>query len=404
MRVFVVFGTIFLYGMERAVIETFDCLRPEVEAVFHTSSYNRNARTPLMQELESRNLTSTFFPDERGWPAMRRPRSLRESWATGRMLLSSNWSVLKGSWNCDVIYLPSNYWARHAILAAIAARMRGKKVVYHFHNLFTEHYGFFDWFRYLVTHFIHNTQLGYEWTSEANPKLLTSKHVILPCVVDPRENIEADPLAQRELAGKRNLVFIGQAAPHKGIDLLLLAFQQIASQHSDAVLHIIGSIQPGYENEFRQLLVGPFADRIRLWGYRSDALHLLSKAYVYVHPTPPSRCHESFGRGLVEAMSLGVPPVCFASGALSEIVQDGLSGLVCAKESADSLARALDTLLSEPALRDKLARGALARYKQKYAPAIVAPLWREFMRQLEAGDTGQAYAPPEITCTNDRSI
>ena len=38
MRVFVVFGTIFLYGMERAVIETFDCLRPEVEAVFHTSS------------------------------------------------------------------------------------------------------------------------------------------------------------------------------------------------------------------------------------------------------------------------------------------------------------------------------------------------------------------------------
>ena len=48
--------------MERAVIETFDSLRPEVEAVFHTSSYNRDTRNALMQELESRNLVCTFFP------------------------------------------------------------------------------------------------------------------------------------------------------------------------------------------------------------------------------------------------------------------------------------------------------------------------------------------------------
>jgi glycosyltransferase involved in cell wall biosynthesis len=317
------------------------------------------------------------------------------------MLLASNWSVLKGSWDCDVLYLPSNYWARHAILAAIAARVRGKCVVYHFHNLFTEHYGFFDSIRYLVTHFIHNTQLGYEWTTQSNPKLLTSKHAILPCVVDTRENIEADPLALREFEGKRNLIFIGQASPHKGIDLLVRAFQQIAPQHPDAMLHIIGSTQPGYESEFRQLIGGPLAGRIRLWGYRSDALHLLSKAYVYVHPTPPSRCHESFGRGLVEAMSLGIPSVCFASGALSEIVENGISGWVCAEESADSLALALDTLLLQPALRDKVARGALARYKQKYAPAIVTPLWREFMRQLDKGGTSQTYAPPEMKCRNE---
>jgi glycosyltransferase involved in cell wall biosynthesis len=382
MRVFIVFGTIFLYGMERAVIETFDSLRPEVEAVFHTSSYNRDAHTELMQELESRNLTSTYFPDERGWPAMRRPRKLLEAWTMGRMLLASNWSVLKGSWNCDVLYIPNNYWARHAMLSAITARVRGKRVVYHFHNLFTEHYGFLDSIRYLVTDFIHNSQLGYEWTTRSNPKLLNNRNVILPCVIDPRANIAADPGALQEFVGTRNLVFIGQVFPHKGIDLLVRAFQQIAPQHPDAKLHIIGATQPGYDSEFRQMIGGQLADRIRFWGYRSDALHLLSKAYVYVHPSPPSRCHESFGRGLVEAMSLGVAPVCFASGALSEIVEHGQSGWVCEEESVDSLARALDTLLSGPALRDKIARGALARYQQKYAPAVVMPLWREFMQQL----------------------
>ncbi len=386
MRVFIVFGTIFLYGMERAVIETFDCLRPEVEAVFHTSSYNRSSHNALMQELESRNMTCTFFPDEKGWPSMRRPQSVREAWAMGRMLLASNWSVLKASWNCDVLYLPNNYWARHAILAAIAARVRGKRVIYHFHNLFTQHYGFLDSIRYLVTDFIHNTQLGYEWTTQSNPKLLKSRHVVLPCVIDTRDNIAADPIALQEFAGKRNLVFIGQASPHKGIDLLVRAFQQIAPQHPDAMLHIIGSTLPGYDGEFRDLIGGLLANRIRYWGYRSDALHLLSKAYAYVHPTPPSRCHESYGRGLVEAMSLGVPPVCFASGAFSEIVQNGQTGWVCEEESAESLASALDTLLLQPALRDKVARGALARYKQEYSLSVVVPQWQKFIQTLKHRD------------------
>lgn len=382
MRVFVVFGGIFLYGMERAVIETFDSLRPEVEATFQTSSFNRDTNNALMQELESRNLTCTFFPDERGWPSMRRPQSVREAWAMGRMLLASNWSVLKASWSCDALYLPSNYWARHAILAAIVSRMRGKLVIYHFHNLFAEHYDFLDSLRYLVTDFIHNTRLGYEWAIRSNPKILNGRHAILPCVIDARENVAPDPLAMQEFVGKRNLMFIGQVSPHKGIDLLVRAFQQIAALHPNAVLHIVGTTQPQYESEFRQLIGGAFADRIRYWGYRRDVLHLLSRAYVYVHPSPPSRFHESFGRGLVEAMSLGIPPICFASGAFSEIVQNGQSGWVCQEESVNSLAKTLHMVLSDTALRDEVVNGALKRYREKYSPEVVVPQWREFIQTL----------------------
>ena len=272
------------------------------------------------------------------------------------------------------------------MLAAVAARVRGKRVVYHFHNLFTEHYGFLDSLRHVVTDFIHNTQLGYEWTTRSNPKILNNRNVVLPCVIDAREAIAADPSALQEFAGKQNLVFIGQISPNKGIDLLVRAFQQIAPRHPNAMLHIVGSTFPEYDSEFRQLIGGAFVDRIRCWGYRRDALHLLSNAYVYVHPTPPSRVHESFGRGLVEAMSLGVPPVCFASGAFSEIVQHGQSGWVCQEESVDSLACALDTFLSQPVLRDEIARGALKHYQLKYSPAVVVPQWREFIQRLSQRD------------------
>jgi glycosyltransferase involved in cell wall biosynthesis len=302
------------------------------------------------------------------------------------MLLAANWSVLVASWNFDVLYIPGSYWAKHSVLASIVARIRGKRVVYHFHNLFLKHYGFLDWLPYLVTDFVHNTKLGYEWTIGLNPKLSSKKHVVLPCVIDMRENVPADPSALQEFVGRRNIVFIGQVSPHKGIDLLVRAFQQIAARHPDAALHIIGSTLPDYETEFRQLIGGPFGDRIRFWGYRSDALHLLRRAYVYVHPSPPSRFQESFGRGVVEAMSLGVPAVCFASGAFSEIVQNGRSGWVCEEESVDSLASVLDAVLSDPALRDRVASGALTQYKEKYSPEVVVPQWREFFRALSDRD------------------
>ena len=51
-RVLIVFNTPFLYGMERAVIETFDLLRPEVEPLFLMTHYAYRNDLPVYREVK----------------------------------------------------------------------------------------------------------------------------------------------------------------------------------------------------------------------------------------------------------------------------------------------------------------------------------------------------------------
>jgi glycosyltransferase involved in cell wall biosynthesis len=115
-------------------------------------------------------------------------------------------------------------------------------------------------------------------------------------------------------------------------------------------------------------------------------------AYIYVHSSPPSRFHESFGRSVVEAMAHGVPIVCFRSGALQEIVLHEETGLIC-EESAFSLASALNRFLEECEFRGVCGKGARQRYEQEYSSVVVRPRWAQMLasgradrRTLEASN------------------
>ena len=129
----------------------------------------------------------------------------------------------------------------------------------------------------------------------------------------------------------------------------------------------------------REIASGDLEDRVRFWGFREDATRLMRFAYVYVHTSPPSRFHESFGRSVVEAMAHGVPTVCFRSGALQEIVLHEKTGLIC-EESASSLASALNRFLEECEFRDACGKGARQRYKQEYSSVVVRPRWAKLLR------------------------
>jgi phosphatidylinositol alpha-1,6-mannosyltransferase len=68
---------------------------------------------------------------------------------------------------------------------------------------------------------------------------------------------------------------------------------------------------------------------------------------------------EGFGIVLAEAAMRGLPTLAGASGAASEVVEDGRSGIVVS--SASQAADALELLCADPQLRAELAHGALER-------------------------------------------
>jgi len=374
-RVLIPFFTPFLYGMERAVIEIFAALRPEVEPHFVQSYMIACRRPPVIEEMANRGFEMSLLPDKKDWIKVQKPKSLRQFWQLLEALVLGNIAMLKAVRGLDVLYIPAISYAYSSILAALAFRLRGRRIIHHFHDIGTKNSAFWRVWQRLVTDCIHNTQYGCEVVARTHPGIRRKRNFVVPCIMDLQRPVQEDLDAIRLLRGKRNIFYIGQVSWHKGIDLLLESFKPIAEAHPDVMLHMIGGCAPTFQEELNRTIAQlPLSGRVKCWGFREDGLLLLRHAYVYVHPSPPSRFHESFGRAVVEAMSLGIPTVCFCSGALREIVVHQRTGLVC-EENFSFLTAALAQFLANSGFRNECAANARARYVQLYSPNVARERW-----------------------------
>jgi len=257
-------------------------------------------------------------------------------------------------------------------------RATGRRVVHQFHDLGRPILGAQLWFR-LVTDCIHNSNFGLKVVQEKLPAIRGKRNIVLPYIVEVESEVREDIEAHRVLEGTRNVFFVGQVSRHKGVDLLVRAFGPIARQHADVTLHLLG----GYNEEFRceldeQIAAAGLIHRVRFWGYREDVLDLLRSAYLYVQSSPPSRFHECFPRSVVEAMAVGIPTICFRSGALPEMVLHEKTGLVC-EESVASLSDALNRFLEDKDFRDLCAAGAKQRYEELCSSHRIRQFWIQFL-------------------------
>ena len=377
-RLLIVFNTVALYGMERQVIELFDLLRPEVEPHFLLSYTTYRKQLPLLAEIERRGLEHSFLSDRTEWPKIGRPHSLRQAWQMAVAMIAGNRDVLRRSFHCDALYLPAWGYGLFALLAAPYARLTGKRVIYCFHDLAREFLLPLRLVSLLVSDCAHHTRFGYDFNVRTNPYLARKKTFISPTRTQTTRLCDSDPEIGRALEGKRNLLFVGQVSRHKGVDLLLEAFSSLAPDYCDVHLHILGG-GPS-EPELRQRIASRGLDaRVHLWGYRDDVHDFLRATYLYIHPTPPSRFQEAFGRGAVEAMSQAVPTVCFRSGALQEVVVHAKTGLLCEEETAACLAQNIRRFLDDGRFRSSCASAALSRFRELYSDDSIRAAWIGFL-------------------------
>jgi glycosyltransferase involved in cell wall biosynthesis len=377
-RVLIPFPTPYLYGMERAVIETFDVLRPEIDPWFVQGSLIYAAGFPVIEEMRRRGLNVALLPDKHHWPQIGKPRSIRHFGEMLKAAVVVNLTILKAAWHKDVLYVPSISYGHLAVLAALWCRIRSRRVIHHFHDLGTNTPTFPFWIPF-VTDFVHNTEFGYAAVSKSLPAIRRKRNAVIPCIVDVESRVAEDPHAKRVLASTRNVFFVGQVSKHKGVDMLLEAFKTVAESYPNVMLHLVGGCARSFQLELEELCSHPaLAGRVKCWGYREDALQLLHSAYVYVHTSPPSRFRESLGRSVVEAMALGVPTVCFRSGALQEIVVHEQTGFLC-DESASCLAAALGRFLADSNFRNNCSQNATRRYDELYSARVVRKRWLELL-------------------------
>ncbi|WP_315833629.1 glycosyltransferase family 4 protein [Bradyrhizobium prioriisuperbiae] len=152
---------------------------------------------------------------------------------------------------------------------------------------------------------------------------------------------------------KTKVLFIGRLDRQKGYDLLVDSARKLA----DVVdVRIIGSSVVGKHEK----LDVPANVSLLGWMNRGEIEAQLEKADLVVIPSR----WEAFGLVAVEAMRAAKPIVAFRIGALPEIVEDGVTGVLCGPVSAAELTTALQraATLDLPAM----GRRGRDRFRQMY--------------------------------------
>src|SRR6266567_5140783 len=107
------------------------------------------------------------------------------------------------------------------------------------------------------------------------------------------------------LLSQNYLLTVCHQFPHKNLQTLLTAFEQIAKRHPDLRLYMVGTNSASNQQFIATKLSPSARERVRLLGFLSDSElgQLYRNAKLFVLPS----LYEGFGMPAVEALGLGTP-------------------------------------------------------------------------------------------------
>lgn len=161
---------------------------------------------------------------------------------------------------------------------------------------------------------------------------------------------------------------VGNLNPQKGHEYLLHAARLIRAKNPNTVLRILGAHTPTHAGYARRL-----HEEAREFGFEPRATfvdpgsrvdELLPAFDVFVLASVPRS--EGIPTAILEAMACELPVVATDVGAVSEVVEAGVTGVVVPPCDALAVARAVGSLLDDPGLSSRMGiearRRAVARY------------------------------------------
>jgi phosphatidylinositol alpha-1,6-mannosyltransferase len=164
--------------------------------------------------------------------------------------------------------------------------------------------------------------------------------------------------------GAALVVSVSRLVPRKGMDVLIRAAAEIASDHTDLRVLIGGT---GRDRRRLQRLVNRTGAPVRLLGRVDDddlaALYGAADVFAMLCRNRWAGLEqEGFGIVFLEAAACGTPQVAGRSGGTHEAVVDGLTGfIVDDPRSVTATAHAVRSLVDDAALRASMASAARAR-------------------------------------------
>ena len=175
---------------------------------------------------------------------------------------------------------------------------------------------------------------------------------------------------------KRQVVFAGRLSREKGLDVLIEVFRDIRGAH----LIVIG--KGPEESELRRL--ARECSNIHFLGFlksHREVLEYIKGSDVFVLPSRT----EGLPTVLLEAMACKVPVIATAVGGNTELVEDGVTGLLVPPDDPAALREALERLLTDEALASKIVENAYRRVVKEYSWDVVIEKYLQVYERVAPG-------------------
>jgi glycosyltransferase involved in cell wall biosynthesis len=179
-------------------------------------------------------------------------------------------------------------------------------------------------------------------------------------------------------------------AERKGIPLLVEAFAQVAPEHPDAILRIVGS--GSEEEKIRQTISRlDLGDRVQMVGKKPHAEVL--QEMVWADCFALVGWDEPFATVYLEAMAAGTPVICCNDGGINDVVRHGVHGYTVPPKNIPETAKALHSLLSDPARRTEMGINAQRLVQQELTWDVKALKLLQLFETARCADTPRVVTP-----------
>jgi glycosyltransferase involved in cell wall biosynthesis len=176
--------------------------------------------------------------------------------------------------------------------------------------------------------------------------------------------------------GPLRLIFVGNLLPNKGVLQLITGLARLPEKSWH--LCLVGSLtmDRGYAQKVRALIARRGLNgQVDMTGPLDgqDLVRRLSASHVFVLPFS----YEGFGIACLEAMAWGLPVIGSGAGALKELVQDGVNGLLVAPGDVGAFAEKILRLHGDRKLLARCGAAALQTFHLR-------PRWKDSLQKINS--------------------
>lgn len=199
-------------------------------------------------------------------------------------------------------------------------------------------------------------------------KRIQNKSVIIP---NPIFIDDIYPVSKKE----KRIVNVGRLVPQKRQDLLIKAFKRIHYKYPEYILEIYGD---GPErNKLEELILDlGLHNNVILHGTVWNLHSKIKDAEIFVLTSD----YEGMPNALMEAIALGIPSISTDCpiGGPSKIIKQKENGLLIPTSNIDEIVYAIELLITNQDLREKLSVNGL-ELRKEFSFEKISNKWRDFL-------------------------